>query len=172
MLESIGKQGAVAFIDGSPQFIHCISHMLIPEPSDEVIQNLILLSSIRILKPDEFADESVNVLKETTWEGKLKTFINFAKTKSHYSESYGSKMIASLITTVKIALYADKYTHSELIRTPVTLFKAQVSSVKDVDEDYGLGKYTKSSVKVHSLVADHYTILSSTELVNHLNLLM
>jgi len=173
ILELTGKQGAVAFIDGSPQFIHRLSHIIIPDSSNNsFIQNMILFNCIRVLKPEEFTKQSAKIMAVSTWESKLQTFIDFAKTKSHYSESYGSTMVTKLMRTVKIALKADKFQHSILDRTPTTLFKAQQTAVKGIDDDYGLGKYTQFNLDVQLIDADHFTILSKAELFDKLHSLI
>lgn len=172
LLESNGISGTVAFIDGSPQFIQRISRKVVPDPTDDKIQKIILLSCIKILKPEEFAEQSAIVLSKTTWEAQLEAFVDFAKTKSHYSETYGRRMLTSLINRVKMSLTADQFTYSVLNKTEITLFKAIDSSVGDLEGDYGLGKYTKLNVNVRSLEVDHYSILSSNNLIEALNLLI
>lgn len=168
LLESSGRDGSVVFIDGSPQFIQRISTSLLPDASDEMIQLIILLNCIRILKADEFPEQSALVLAQPTWETKLETFLKFAMTKSHYSESYGRKMLTSLINTLKMALNADKFEYT-VLSSAVTLFKALNTSLKDVDNDYGLGQYSKNSVDVRSIEADHRSILSHDEVLEFLN---
>lgn len=172
VLESNERNGAVAFIDGSPQYIQRISHALLPNPSSENIQNIILLSCIRILKAEEYAEQSVNILSKPNWEAKLQCFVDFAKTKSHYSENYGRKKVTSLIRALKISLNADTFKYRVLDRTPTFLFKAKLSSVKDINDDYGLEIYTKIKIRVESIEGDHLSILTSKKLHDNLNTLI
>lgn len=141
-----------------------------PNHSDEkLIQDLILLISVRILAPIDFPTISKQILEQSTWESKLATFVNVAKTKSVYSVEYGSKMLTALIARVKMSLMADKISIS-INHSKLSLVKASESSVKALDEDYGLRKFSSKDIDIRSVEGSHSSILQNPELHNILNI--
>lgn len=169
LLESKGKKGVVTIIDGSPQFIHKLSNQVVPVNTDENIQSIILLTCARLLFPDEFHEIAKNIFANKTWETQLKSFAEVAQERSLYSVEYGSKMLTALITRLKISLAADKILLSTLTNTPVSLIRPAESSAKDLDEDYGLGKYCSNKVNVTVIDGNHASMLSNPELIKLLN---
>jgi fatty acid synthase, animal type len=169
LLESRGKKGSIIIIDGSPQFIYKVANQAVPEKSDENIQSIIILSCIRLLFPDEYHEIAKTVFANQTWETRLQAFVEYGQTRSHYSAEYGSKMLTALINRLKISLDADKLELPTLETTPISLIRPTDSSVKDFDEDYGLGKFCSQTVKVDVIEGNHASILSNPELANLLN---
>lgn len=170
LLETNGRTGSVAFIDGSPQFLHKLSNLTITDKSDENIQSMIILPCIRLLFPDEFEDVAKKVFSKSTWETRLETFVEIGVTRSQYTAAYGTKMLNALVKRTKISLNADKIVFKKLKNTPITLIKPTNSSAKDLDEDYGLGKFCNDKVKLNVIEGDHASILKSTDLIKLLNI--
>lgn len=169
MLELNGKEGRITLIDGSPQFINKVAVQVLPDNTEEKIQSTILLTCIRLLFPDEFHVISQKVFDNKTWESRLKTFVEFAHTRSNYSMEYGSKMLTALIKRMNISLNLEAMSLSQLKNTPISLIRPTESSIRDFDEDYGLGKYCLQEVKVKIIDGNHTTILSNAELIRLLN---
>lgn len=168
-LESKGKSGSVTMIDGSPQFLHKLSNSTILNKTDENIQSMIILPCIRLLFPEELEDIAKKVFAKDTWETRLETFVNIGETRSQYSGLYGTKMLNALVKRTKMSLNADKLEIGKLKNTSISLIKPTNSSAKDLDEDYGLGKYCSQKVKVTLLEGDHASILKKPELIKILN---
>lgn len=168
-LELRGMKGRLALIDGSPLLIGQIAKVMAPVPTDDIIQNSILLTCMQLVTPDEYIEQSVNVMTKPNWNAKLDAFINVAKKKMIYSEDYGRKMITSLISNVKLSLNAEKVDFDTLDTTPISLFKADLSMIKDIDEYYGLKKYGKLNIELNVIDGNHYSILSNGQLVDRLN---
>lgn len=169
LLESAGKNGSVTIIDGSPQFIHKVASLAVPENTDDNIQSIIILTCLRLLFPDEFHDIAKQVFKHATWDDKLQAFVEIAETRSHYSAAYGSKMLTALINRLKISLAADKLTLPTLGRTAISLIRPTDSSARDLEEDYGLRKYSPKKIDVSIIEGNHASILSNPELIKLLN---
>lgn len=169
LLESKGKKGSVTLIDGSPQFVHKLANLVVPVPTDENIQGLILLTCTRLLFPDEFQELAKTIFTNKTWETQLAAFVEVGKTRSQYSAGYGSKMLTALINRIKISLNADKINLPTLSSTPLSLVKPTQSSAKDFDEDYGLSKFATQKIKIDTIEGDHTSILSNPELIKLLN---
>lgn len=170
LLESKGKKGSVTFIDGSPQFIHKVANLVVPDGNDESIQAIILLTCSRLLFPDEHNEIVKRVFSHNSWETKLQSFADVAKERSQYSAEYGSKMLTALINRLKISLNADKLSLPSLSSsTVVSLIKPSESSAKGLDEDYGLGKLCSQKISVNIIDGNHASMLSNPELVKLLN---
>lgn len=169
LLESKGKKGSVTLIDGSPQFVHKLANLVVPVPTDENIQGLILLTCTRLLFPDEFQELAKTIFTNKTWETQLAAFVEVGKTRSQYSAGYGSKMLTALINRIKISLNADKINLPTLSSTPLSLIKPTQSSAKDFDEDYGLSKFATQKINIDTIEGDHTSILSNPELIKLLN---
>lgn len=170
LLESKRKKGSVTIIDGSPQFIHTVANQMVPDNTDDKIQSVIILTCARLLFSDEFHDIAKQVFEHKTWELRLKTFVEFAQTRSHYSAAYGSKMLNALINRLKISLAADKLILPTLEHTQISLIRPADSSAKDFEQDYGLGKYSSSKVHVDVIDGNHTSILSNPDLIKLLNI--
>lgn len=169
LLESKGKKGTVTIIDGSPQFIHKLANQVVPVNTDENIQSIILLTSTRLLFPDEFHEVAKNIFANKTWASQLKSFAEVAQARSLYTVEYGSKMLTALINRLKISLAADKISLQTLKNTPIRLIRPADSSAKDLVEDYGLGKYCANKVNVTVIDGNHASMLSNPELIKQLN---
>lgn len=169
LLEMSGKKGSVTFIDGSPQFIHKVANLVVPGGDDESIQSIILLTCSRLLFPDEHNEIVKRVFTHQTWETRLQSFAEVAKERSQYSAEYGSKMLTALINRLKISLNADKLSLPSLNDIPVSLIKSSESSAKELDEDYGLGKFCNQEVNVNVIEGNHASMLSNPDLVKLLN---
>jgi hypothetical protein len=169
LLESKGKKGKVKIIDGSPQFLQKISNISVPSGADEKIQEIILISCIRLLLPDEYQTTVKKVFAQNTWESQLKIFAEIGETRSQYSAAYGIKMLKALVNRFKICFNADKLSLPVLKNTSISLIRPAEASATGFDEDYGLGKYCSEKVNVTVIGGDHASILRNDELLKLLN---
>jgi fatty acid synthase len=170
LLESKGKKGSVVIIDGSPKFIHDISTQLMPkEYNDEHIQDLIILSCVKILFADKAQEIVKKIFSNGSLEERMQSFLDIAKTRSHYSVEYGRRMITGLFNRFKICLDADKISFPVLTKAAVSFVRATQSPLSSIEEDYGLKKYVGSEMNVTSINGDHLSILSSPDMIQLLN---
>lgn len=77
--------------------------------------------------------------------------VEVVKTKSIYSVEYGSKMLTALIARVQMGLDSDKWT-IKIIQSKLSLVKATESSVKNLNEDYGLGQFSSTEIDISFLI--------------------
>lgn len=168
-LEANGKSGSVILIDGSPQFLHKLSNATIADNSDENIQSMVILPCIRLLFPSEFEEIAKKVFSQTSWETRLKTFVDIGATKSQYTAGYGKQMLNAIVKRVKMCLKADEVEFEKLKTSSITLIKPTNPSVSDLDEDYGLGRYFEKEVKATIVEGDHASILKNPELLKLIN---
>jgi hypothetical protein len=171
LLESQGKFGQVTMIDGSAQFVHKFSRENLQDASDDNIQSKVILRCIQLLFPDDFLDFAKKVLVQKTWETRLDEFMAIFESTEHnsqYSTTYGRKMLTSLVQRIKIIIDADKIELPKLKCTPISLIKPKTPYSFELDEDYGLGKFSNEKVNVTSIDGDHATILKNAELLKFL----
>lgn len=165
LLEKAGKKGSLIIVDGSPKFIHKMSSLVVPDRSDDNIRNVLLVTCIRVLFPDEFNDIAKKVFSLTKWDEQLKCFGEYSVQRTRYSYEYGKIMLNALVKRMNISLDADKLQLSTLENTPLRFLKASESSTKDLEEDYGLRQYSKQPITTNILTGNHLTMLSNPELV-------
>lgn len=172
LLECQGKTGHVTIIDGSAQFIHKFAKSMLDDSSDDNIESKVILRCIQLLFPDDFVDFSKKVFVQKSWETRLDAFVDIFESTEHtsqYSAAYGRKMLSSLVQRIKIIIDADKIELQKLKFTPISLIKPKTAYNFEVDEDYGLGKFSNEKVKVSLVDGNHATILKNIELSSLLN---
>lgn len=170
LLEARNKKGSLVMIDGSPVFSRAMSYALLPQPTEENIQNYILLNFIRVIKPKAYEDATVKIMGQPTWEKKLDAFVAFAKGENQsYGEVYGRRMLTSYVYTYKMALKLETFEHPVIEKTPMKLFKASIGTLKGLDEDYGLSNQSKLSFEIESLEEDHFSIFTNQKVIDRLN---
>ena len=170
ILESLGKSGKVIIVDGSPKFVSDVANSLLPtDYNDEHIQDLILLSLVKILFSESIQEITKKIFSHSELDKRLEEFLDTAATRSEYSIEYGRKMIEGLINRVKIVLNANDIKFNVLKKSPMTLVKALESSVSGFDEDYGLKSFVENDIKTHVVNGNHMTILTSSDLIDILN---
>lgn len=169
LLENNGKTGSVTFVDGSPEFLYKLANTTIEDKSDENIQSMVILPCIRLLFPDEFEEVAKKVFSENSWETRLETFVEIGAKRSQYSAEYGIKMLKAIVKRVKMSLKANEIEFEKIQNSSVQLIKPTNSSVADVAEDHGLGKYFSQEVVINIIEGDHASILKNPEFVRILN---
>jgi hypothetical protein len=172
LLETHGKIGHVTMIDGSPQFLHQLTKKYLTDNSDEDIQLKVLLRCVQLIFPENFSGISIQILALKSWEARLDLFakmLESSKSKTPYSSTYGRKMITAIVKRIRIIVEADKIELPSLKFTSITLFKPKIAFTADLDEDYGLGKYTSKSINCIVVDGSHATVLKNSELLNIAN---
>lgn len=166
-LENSNKSGKLIIIDGSPKFIHKISHQLVQvEYTDDNLQELILMACTKLLFRDSAMEVGKKIFSYETSESRLEEFLNEAKERSEYSIEYGRQMLQGLINRFKISLNADKISFNKLKNsTQLTFVKPTESSLHEIDDDYGLSDFIESEMEIKVIDGDHVSILNNIELI-------
>jgi fatty acid synthase len=169
MLEESGKKGHVVLIDGAPLFLKKLAvDQMTTSYSDEAIQ-LVLFSGIL---RNVFPDENINVLtllkEDQSWDERLDRMLEFCKDQSVYSIDYLRKMAYALFQRIKLTLEFD-LDNVTPIKSVVTLVRPNEVSVVDIDEEYGLTRYSKQSIVLKFINGNHITMLENPKLPQIIN---
>lgn len=168
ILEAKGMKGSIISIDSSPMLIQKMMTTIIHDPTENNIQNMILIGFIKFIQPDAVEEQS-KIISAKSLENKVKILSDFAKEKVSYSEEFSRNMFNLMIQRVKIALKANEEKYPNLVTTDITLLKAKTGIAMKVNWDYDLGRFCKKPVETHSINADNYTIIhSKTDLIEEL----
>jgi fatty acid synthase len=170
-LESHGKSGNVMMIDGSPNFMHRISTMLISDDNnDDFIKQLIIMTVIKILFRDRAQEVSTKVLSQKNVHDQVETFLDLAQHEREYSVDYGRKMLTGLFNRLKMLRNMNVDSFPVLQKSKLSFVKASVSSLNDFDEDYGLKNYVHNNdIEMNVLDGDHVTVLNNIKLIDLIN---
>lgn len=165
-LETRGFQGLLISIDSSPMLIQKLMTTIIHDPTEDNIQNMVLIGFIKFIHPDADKEHS-KIVSANSWNDKLKVLYDLQKVS--YSEEFSRNMFEMMIQRVKIALKANEEKYPSIVTTKVTLLKAKTGIAMKVSEDYDLGRFCKLKVETKSIDADNFTILNSnTNLIKEL----
>lgn len=169
ILEEAGLRGSVVLLDGSPPFLKKLANDQISNTSDESIYNYLMVLIVPILFPEDNGEIVKVVVSQPTWDDKLKKLIEFQKDQGIYSDNYVTNMCTAIAYRTKICLSVDLENIVPLNHTPITLIRPTEVSVIDIDEDYGLNKYSTQKINLKFVEGNHMTMLDNIKLTQILN---
>jgi fatty acid synthase, animal type len=168
-LEAMGKRGEVVLIDGAPPFLKKLSvDQMTEDYTDESIQIVIMAGIIRMIFPEDNTEIIRIIATCPTWDERVTKLIEFSKEQNIYSEQYVSNMMKALFLRIKIALEAD-IVNVVPLQSAITLIRPTEVSVIDIDEDYGLSKYTEHPINLKFIEGNHLTMLENPKLGQIIN---
>lgn len=169
MLEDTGLKGHVVLIDGGPMFLKKLAvDQMSTSYSDEVVQTVLIGGILHTIFPEQKVD-LVKLLKECpTWEERIDRIMELCKDQQIYTEEYLRKMTHALFYRIKMALEYDLDTVHK-IQSNITLIRPNEVSVVDIDEEYGLSKYTNGVVNLKFIEGNHITMLENPKLSQIIN---
>lgn len=166
ILESKGKTGQIALIDGSPDFMYKVSNQMICDSgTDETLKERILKNFITGVFMDGSEVVIAKVFERSSWDGRIELLHEFMADRVKYSTVYVKKLLLSgMFSRLKMCLKVDQMRTQVLTSTPITLFKSSATAMTRMDEDLGLNKFAENPIDVHVVDGDHVTILASPKL--------
>ncbi|XP_072763054.1 fatty acid synthase-like [Anoplolepis gracilipes] len=168
-LEAMNYKGRLVLIDGAPQQLRIIYKHYISCSNEIELQIDILTTIMEVYKARTSKEILMKLRDCKSWEER---FDMFAKYFLAINTSLSFKNLKTLCTTIyKHVVAIRQYDPSKLpcIKSPITLLKASVSHVSDIEDDYGLHKITESKVKVQYIEGDHITILRNEKVATAIN---
>ncbi|XP_068623911.1 fatty acid synthase-like [Battus philenor] len=160
-LEQDGYEGQVCALDGSPVFskAHLKAHIRteLQHHAVALVMNVVIpkLHDVRFVK------EKLQVILSI--DEKIDYLIDELKFKVGYSRDF-LKSISTCIYERMLQLERLDADAMSRIRSPITLVRThEVTVCSGARHDYSLGRFTSASVRVRSIVGDHYSILDSDE---------
>jgi fatty acid synthase, animal type len=169
-LENFGKIGKVTTIDGSPKFLKRLALEHLPSNfSEELIQAITLTNTVFMCIPDDDGTILRAIMEEPTWDAKLTKFCELYRDKRIYTEEYAKKIINALVNRLLLTTSIDLTSFAILQRTPLTLIRPSMASLQDIDDDYGLSRYTPNQIAINTVEGNHATILENPQLAQTIN---
>lgn len=166
LFESMGKQGKLIIVDGSPNSIRVnISENIPHEPTDNDIQNYILFELGKRAYGTTAVDELRNIIFQSTWEERVEEFMKYIKDEQ--SKEIVKKNIELLFNQLRMFMNEDfNFTISENVK--VALIKPSDISSK-ISNDYGIREYCRGEIRIVSVQGDHCTIIESCDVLDIIN---
>jgi fatty acid synthase len=169
-LESMGKKGRVALIDGAPKFLKKLALDHLPENySEETVQNIILMFVIFTCFPEDNGLIPREVLALPSWDARVRKLTDLYKDKKLYSEEYGVKMCNALVNRMMLTAVIDTSTFDVIKNAPLTLIRPSDHSVQEIEENYCLDQYSPNTISIRYMEGNHATVLENPKLPITLN---
>jgi fatty acid synthase, animal type len=172
-LEATGIDGHVMLIDGAPKFLKKFANNQIGEDcTDECIQLNLFAEIIRLILPEDNPKVIMKTMTAcSTWPARIEKIVELSKDKGLFSETYIRQNVSQLFNQIKGSLNID-LDDVVPIKSPITLIRPTEVCVVDIDEDYGLGKYTVGEFNLKIIEGNHMTMLRNpklSELINEMD---
>lgn len=170
ILEENGFTGKIILIDGAPMFVNRLAADQLPiDSSDDFIQTILLSTVVPTVFPQDNGEFTKVVLSLTTWEARINKLIELSKNQQLYSDNYIREMSNALFNRIRIILNLDLNSFKPLINTPISFIRPSQASVVDIDEDYGLSKYSKQKINLQFVEGNHMSMLDNSNLTDFIN---
>lgn len=166
LLESMGKQGKLILIDGSPSSIRTnISESVPHKPTDDDIQNYIFIELGKRAYGTTAVDELRNIIFQSTWKGRVEEFVKYVKDEQR--RDCVRKNLELLFNQFRMFMNEDfNFTISENVK--VALIRPNEISSK-ISHDYGIREYCRGEIRIASVQGDHCTIINSRDIFDIIN---
>lgn len=166
LFESMGKQGKLIFVDGSPSSIRMnISESVPHEPTDDDIQNYIFIELGKRASGTIAVDELRNIVYQSTWKGRVEEFVKYIKDEQ--SKEFVRKNLELLFNQLRMFMNENfNFTISENVK--VALIKPCDISSK-ISHDYGIREYCRGEIRIESVQGDHCTVIESRDILDIIN---
>ena len=170
ILEENGFRGKIVLIDGAPMFVNRLAtDQLSIDSTDEFIQTILLSTIVPTVFPQDNGEFTKAILSLTTWESRINKLIELSKNQKLYSDNYIREMSNALFNRIKKILNIDLKSFKPLNNTPISFVRPLQASIIDIDEDYGLSKYSKQKINLKFVEGNHMSMLDNSKLTDFIN---
>lgn len=175
MLENVGINGHIVLMDCGPLFLQKLVLEQIPsldsvhsKETVNALQTLVLSGVTSIISPTESMEIRKAILECKTWEERIDKLVKFSANQTIYSVDYLKNIVNALYCRLTMVFKMD-LNCVDPVNSPITLIRPNHVSLANIDEDYGLGKYTNSSCTLKFMEGNHMTMIENDELPMMLN---
>lgn len=170
ILEENGFRGQILLIDGAPMFVNRLAADQLPiDSTDEFIQTVLLSTIVPTVFPQDNGEFTKVILSLTTWKSRINKLIELSKNQKLYSDNYIREMSNALFNRIIIILNIDLNSFKTLNNTPISFVRPLQASIVDIDEDYGLSKYSKQEINLKFVEGNHMSMLDNSNLTDFIN---
>ena len=170
IFEENGLRGQIVLIDGAPLFVKRLASDQLPaDCTDEFMQTVILSTIVPTVFPQDNGEFTKAVLSLTSWESRIDKLVELSKNQKLYSDTYIREMSISLYNRIRIILNIDLSSFKPLNNTPIRFVRPEQASIIDIDEDYGLSKFSNQKIDMKYVEGNHMSLLDSSKLTDFIN---
>ncbi len=163
LLESMGRQGKLILIDGSPNAIRSnVTVSLNDEPTDEDLQNYIFEEFARSRYGASEIDILRNVFSHTTWTGRIEEYVKYIKDEQ--VKKFVRMNFDSLFTRLKMVVHEDF--HCQISENVTVVLIKPSNTLSIIGQDYGLGEYCRGGIRIETVPEDYSTVIESRDIVD------
>uniref|UniRef100_A0A182NVM5 Uncharacterized protein n=1 Tax=Anopheles dirus TaxID=7168 RepID=A0A182NVM5_9DIPT len=141
-LEARMLRGKLMLIDGSPLYLQRFASQHLSGFDDEHLQMAILTLVMSFAVPSVSTEIIKTIMSEATYEHRVTKMLSFERESNPFSEEYTRKMMRVLFFRLKAAMNMSTEVKDKL-ESPFVLVRSGM--ITDIEEDYGLSEFTKSS---------------------------
>ncbi|KPJ09499.1 Fatty acid synthase [Papilio machaon] len=157
LIEKQGERGIVFCLDSSPDALKHLMKTYAGDLSNANLQNVIAAPRMFYLTTGLNSEEFLKELEIIeSWDKKIDVFIRRVKGLVSYSHDY---MRSLLEITYDRVILAREYQPNLKLKSELVLIKSTTSAeFVNLPDDYNLGKYSESPVKVYNIDGDHASV--------------
>lgn len=158
-------------MDGAPDFLYALLTMTISFKNDIQLQNNLLCHTVDIVAPNNDVTkgllEKLNEIE--SYEDRIALTIKSSPVQSKYSDKFIANIARVTFDRLKAVLNFNPKNFTKL-QSPVILLRPKENPpYVVVEENYGLDKFTESTVTVHFLEGNHVSIIENKDCANIIN---
>ncbi|CAH2093487.1 unnamed protein product [Euphydryas editha] len=169
ILESEGHEGTLFAIDGSPDFLYGLVSLTTSGKNDNELQNSLICNVIDIVAPNnDVTNTLMDKLKEIEpYDERIQYGIKVCPAQQQYSNKFVGSIARAAFDRLKMII---NFNGLNKIKSPIVLLRPKDNpQFFVVEENYGLDKFTESSVTVHLLEGNHVSIIENKDCANIIN---
>ncbi|CAK1589934.1 unnamed protein product [Parnassius mnemosyne] len=171
-LEKDGYKGNVYCLDGSPEFAKAMLDEEMPHSNETELHNNIISFIYSAVSNPDSNDTSLLLEKLRnipSLEEKVNYVIDTSKQTINYSKNFLKSFAISYYDRV-LMIKNFNIGNISKIKSPIFLLRAKDGPFANLCKDnYGLSKFTDSTVEVYSFKGNHITILEDDECASFIN---
>ncbi|KAI8441932.1 hypothetical protein MSG28_005604 [Choristoneura fumiferana] len=175
-LESEGHRNGLVFcVDGAPDFLQGLVTTIINYKNDAQLQNNLICHTVDIVAPNNDVTTALmeKISQMDDFDDKIKIAIEMCPVQeTKYTPKFIAQVAKVSYDRVKVV---QNYNSKDIkkIDAPIVLLRPKDNIPNLVcDENYGLEKFTNSTVTVHYLEGTHVTIIENKDCANIINKVM
>uniref|UniRef100_A0A182J1G2 oleoyl-[acyl-carrier-protein] hydrolase n=1 Tax=Anopheles atroparvus TaxID=41427 RepID=A0A182J1G2_ANOAO len=165
-LEARSLHGKLMLIDGSPLYLQRFASNHLSGIDDEHLQTTVLTLVTSFALSTVSTDIMKTIMDESSYEDRVSKMLELGRESNPFSEDYIRKMMRVLFYRMKAAMNMSTEV-KEKLASPLVLVRSGM--ITDIDEDYGLSEFTKSSFILKIIDGTHQTMLANSELIEIIN---
>lgn len=168
LLEQKGYTGIILAVDGSPYYTKQVTNHFVPEGSEAENETMVLSTIFATLLPlEELQKHKNDLVKCPSFDERFKLIISLIPKDVVDVQKLDKQ--AAFAVYKRFKAIRNYNIDQKKIKSFVKLYKADVTLVSGLDEDYRMSEMCGGKVEVMSVKGDHHTMLEQKEIADDIN---